>query len=130
MKLSARNVIEGTITRIVKGPVSTEVTLRVAPRIDIVSVISSGSARALKLRKGQRRARDQGEQRHARRRLIRGMAQAAKAAAFRPDGRNRYGLAEWAGAFGDLGTLLPFALAYIAVVKVAPLGMLLAFGVP
>jgi len=54
MKLSARNVIEGTITRIVKGPVSTEVTLRVAPRIDIVSVISSGSARALKLRKGGR----------------------------------------------------------------------------
>lgn len=43
--------------------------------------------------------------------------------------RNRYGPAEWAGAFGDLGTLLPFALAYIAVVKVAPLGMLLAFGV-
>ena len=43
--------------------------------------------------------------------------------------RNRYGLAEWAGAFGDLGTLLPFALAYIALVKVAPLGMLLAFGV-
>ena len=53
-------------------------------------------------------------------------AQAAKAAALRHDGRNRYGLAEWAGASGDLGTLLPFALAYIAVVKVAPLGMLLA----
>jgi molybdopterin-binding protein len=52
MKLSARNVIEGTITHIVTGPVSTEVTLRVAPRIDIVSVISSRSARALKLRKG------------------------------------------------------------------------------
>ena len=43
-------------------------------------------------------------------------------------GRNRFGLAEWAGAFGDLGTLLPFALAYMAVVKVPPLGMLLAFG--
>ena len=52
MKLSARNVIEGTITRIVKGPVSTEVTLRIAPRIEIVSVISTGSARTLKLRKG------------------------------------------------------------------------------
>ncbi|HJY75611.1 MAG TPA: putative sulfate/molybdate transporter [Burkholderiales bacterium] len=41
---------------------------------------------------------------------------------------NRYDLAEWAGAFGDLGTLLPFVLAYIAVVKIDPLGMLLGFG--
>jgi MFS superfamily sulfate permease-like transporter len=43
--------------------------------------------------------------------------------------RNRYDRAEWAGAFGDLGTLLPFVLAYIAVVKVDPLGLLLGFGV-
>ena len=43
--------------------------------------------------------------------------------------RNRYDRAEWAGAFGDLGTLLPFLLAYIAVLKVDPLGLLLAFGV-
>jgi MFS superfamily sulfate permease-like transporter len=42
---------------------------------------------------------------------------------------NRYDLAEWAGAFGDLGTLLPFVLAYIAVVKLDPLGVLLGFGV-
>lgn len=54
MKLSARNVIEGTIVRIVKGPVSTEVTLRVARGIDIVSVISSASARSLRLRKGDK----------------------------------------------------------------------------
>ena len=42
---------------------------------------------------------------------------------------NRYDRAEWAGAFGDLGTLLPFVIAYIAVVKIDPLGVLLAFGV-
>jgi MFS superfamily sulfate permease-like transporter len=42
---------------------------------------------------------------------------------------NRYDRAEWAGAFGDLGTLLPFVLAYIAVVKMDPLGILLGFGV-
>ncbi|HEY7240751.1 MAG TPA: putative sulfate/molybdate transporter [Burkholderiales bacterium] len=42
---------------------------------------------------------------------------------------NRYDLAEWAGAFGDLGTLLPFVLAYVAVVKLDPLGVLLGFGV-
>jgi len=41
---------------------------------------------------------------------------------------NRYDRAEWAGAFGDLGTLVPFVLAYIATVRVDPLGMLLAFG--
>jgi MFS superfamily sulfate permease-like transporter len=41
---------------------------------------------------------------------------------------NRYDRAEWAGAFGDLGTLLPFVIAYIAVVKIDPLGILLAFG--
>jgi len=42
---------------------------------------------------------------------------------------NRYDRAEWAGAFGDLGTLLPFVIAYIAVLKMDPLGILLAFGV-
>src|SRR5262245_21412041 len=44
-------------------------------------------------------------------------------------GGNRYDRAEWAGAFGDLGTLLPFVVAYIAVVKIDPLGVLLVFGV-
>jgi MFS superfamily sulfate permease-like transporter len=43
--------------------------------------------------------------------------------------RNRYDRAEWAGAFGDLGTLLPFVLAYIAVMRIDPLGILLGFGV-
>ena len=41
---------------------------------------------------------------------------------------NRYDRAEWAGAFGDLGTLLPFVLAYVAVVKIDPTGLLLALG--
>ncbi|MBI3045741.1 MAG: sulfate transporter [Betaproteobacteria bacterium] len=36
---------------------------------------------------------------------------------------------EWAGAFGDLGTLVPFLLAYITIVGIDPAGMLLAFGV-
>ncbi len=36
---------------------------------------------------------------------------------------------EWSGAFGDLGTLVPFLLAYVTVVGVAPAGMLLGFGV-
>lgn len=41
-----------------------------------------------------------------------------------------FGLQEWSGAFGDLGTLVPFVLAYIAVADLAPGGILLGFGVP
>jgi MFS superfamily sulfate permease-like transporter len=37
--------------------------------------------------------------------------------------------AEWSGAFGDLGTLVPFLLAYVAVLKIDPAGILLTFGV-
>lgn len=42
---------------------------------------------------------------------------------------NRFDRMEWAGAFGDLGTLIPFVVAYIAVLGVDPFGVLLAFGV-
>ena len=41
---------------------------------------------------------------------------------------NRYDRMEWAGAFGDLGTLIPFVVGYIAVLKMDPVGILLAFG--
>jgi hypothetical protein len=51
------------------------------------------------------------------------------ASATLPGAGNRYDRAEWAGAFGDLGTLLPFVLAYIAVLGMDPLGILLGFGV-
>jgi hypothetical protein len=43
--------------------------------------------------------------------------------------RNRFDRMEWAGAFGDLGTLIPFVVAYITLLKVDPYGILLAFGV-
>jgi predicted benzoate:H+ symporter BenE len=36
---------------------------------------------------------------------------------------------EWAGAFGDLGTLIPFVVAYIAVVKMDPFGVCFSLGV-
>lgn len=52
MKLSARNNIPGTVTGVKMGPVSAEVTINVAPGIDIVSVISAGSAQTLKLAAG------------------------------------------------------------------------------
>lgn len=41
---------------------------------------------------------------------------------------NRYDRMEWAGAFGDLGTLIPFVAAYIGVLKMDPFGVLFAFG--
>lgn len=43
-------------------------------------------------------------------------------------GGNRYDRSEFAGAFGDLGTFIPFVLAYITVNKMDPLGILLSFG--
>jgi hypothetical protein len=36
--------------------------------------------------------------------------------------RNRFDRMEWAGAFGDLGTLIPFVVSYIGVLKMDPVG--------
>jgi MFS superfamily sulfate permease-like transporter len=43
--------------------------------------------------------------------------------------RNRFNRMEIAGAFGDLGTLVPFVVAYIGVLKMDAFGVLLAFGI-
>ena len=42
---------------------------------------------------------------------------------------NDYNKMEFAGAFGDLGTLIPFVVGYITLSKMDPLGILVAFGV-
>jgi predicted benzoate:H+ symporter BenE len=52
--------------------------------------------------------------------------EAASSSAVRPG--NRYDRMEWAGAFGDLGTLIPFVVAYIGMVGMDPFGILFAFG--
>jgi MFS superfamily sulfate permease-like transporter len=46
-----------------------------------------------------------------------------------PKTKNLYNKMEWAGAFGDVGTLIPFVVAYITIVKVEPLGLLFMFGI-
>ena len=46
-----------------------------------------------------------------------------------PKTKNLYTKTEWAGAFGDIGTFIPFVVAYITILKVDPLGVLLMFGV-
>jgi len=43
--------------------------------------------------------------------------------------RNRFDLPEWAGAFGDLGTLIPFVAAYVSILKMDANGLLVAFSV-
>ncbi|MBI4610772.1 MAG: sulfate transporter [Candidatus Rokubacteria bacterium] len=43
-------------------------------------------------------------------------------------GGNRYDRFELAGAFGDLGTLVPFLVGYITISRLDPVGVLVAFG--
>lgn len=52
MKISARNVLPGTIVSIVRGPMTTEVTLEIAPGVQIVSTITSNSAESMQLKEG------------------------------------------------------------------------------
>jgi MFS superfamily sulfate permease-like transporter len=42
---------------------------------------------------------------------------------------NRFDKAEFAGAFGDLGTFIPFVVGYITILGMDPLGILVAFGI-
>jgi len=53
MKVSARNTFRGKITQVRLGPVSAEITLNVAPGVDVVSVISASSAESLGLAVGK-----------------------------------------------------------------------------
>lgn len=53
MKVSARNVLKGTIKQVVKGAVNTEVTLEVAAGVEITSIITSTSAEQLELAEGK-----------------------------------------------------------------------------
>ncbi len=43
--------------------------------------------------------------------------------------RNRFDRYEVAGAFGDLGTFIPFVIGYIVVTGIDPLGILFTFGI-
>ena len=45
-----------------------------------------------------------------------------------PHAKNRFNLSELAGAFGDLGTLIPFVVAYVSILKMDPVSLLLGFG--
>ena len=53
MKISARNVLKGKVTNVVNGPVSAEVTIEIAPGVQVTSVISNTSAKNLGLANGK-----------------------------------------------------------------------------
>lgn len=53
MKISARNMLKGKIKKIVKGPVSTEVSVQLPGGDILVSVITSASAENLDLKEGK-----------------------------------------------------------------------------
>jgi molybdopterin-binding protein len=53
MKISARNVLEGKVKRIVHGAVNSEITIELPGKIEIVSIITKSSARNLGLKKGK-----------------------------------------------------------------------------
>ncbi len=53
MKTSARNQFSGTVKDIVKGMVAAEVTVAVAPGVDVVATISTRSAESLGLAVGK-----------------------------------------------------------------------------
>jgi len=53
LKVSSRNVLEGTVKRVIKGVVSTEVTLEIVHRVELTSTITTTSAEALELQEGR-----------------------------------------------------------------------------
>jgi molybdate transport system regulatory protein len=54
MKISARNKLEGTISAVTSGPVSTEVILDLAGGDKLVAVVTSSSEKKLGLAKGKK----------------------------------------------------------------------------
>jgi molybdopterin-binding protein len=53
MKISARNVLKGTVKNVVPGAVNTEVTVELPGGAQVVSIITKTSAEALKLAVGK-----------------------------------------------------------------------------
>jgi molybdopterin-binding protein len=52
MRLSARNQIRGRITKIVHGSINSEVTIEIAPGIEIAAQVTSASVHDLALKEG------------------------------------------------------------------------------
>jgi molybdopterin-binding protein len=53
MEISARNSLKGTVIKVVPGTVNTEITLEIAPGVELVSIITKSSAEKLGLVEGK-----------------------------------------------------------------------------
>jgi len=53
MKISARNVLRGKVSRLIHGAVNTEVIIELPGKIEVVSIITKSSAKKLGLKKGK-----------------------------------------------------------------------------
>lgn len=54
MKLSARNVLSGTVKEIKEGPINVEVVIELPGGAEVVSIITKESCAGLKLEKGKK----------------------------------------------------------------------------
>ena len=52
MKLSARNILKGTVKAVTHGAVDSEVVIELSPGVEVVSVITKTSAESLGLKVG------------------------------------------------------------------------------
>lgn len=53
MEISARNSLKGTVKQVIHGSVNTEITLELAPGVELVSIITKSSAEKLGLVEGK-----------------------------------------------------------------------------
>ena len=53
MEISARNTFKGTIKKVVPGSVNSEVTIEVAPGVEMTAIITKSSAERLGLAEGK-----------------------------------------------------------------------------
>jgi molybdopterin-binding protein len=53
MKISARNVLQGKVKKLIHGAVNSEITIELPGGIQIVSIITKSSAKNLALKKGK-----------------------------------------------------------------------------
>lgn len=53
MKLSARNTLKGKVVKVTRGAVNAEVTLELAPGVEVIAIITLASVATLGLEEGR-----------------------------------------------------------------------------
>lgn len=53
MKVSARNALKGIVKSVMPGSINTEVTIEVAPGVNVVAIITKNSAEQLAIAEGK-----------------------------------------------------------------------------